>query len=82
MKTLSLSIIALLFSVAFFSCAKEEELANAKSQASLELGIMPLANDNMLLSVAQCPDCVADFNAASSTATTNAVYTLNNSTGA
>jgi hypothetical protein len=82
MKTLSLSIIALLFSVTFFSCAKEEELANAKSQASLELGIMPLANDNMLLSVAQCPDCVADFNAASSTATTNAVYTLNDATGA
>jgi hypothetical protein len=82
MKTLSLSVIALLFSVAFFSCAKEEELANPESLQSLELGIMPLANENMLLSVSQCPDCVPDFNAASSTATTNAVYTLNNSTGA
>jgi hypothetical protein len=81
MKTLSLSVTALLFSVIFFSCAKEEELANTKSQQSLELGIMPLANDNMLLSSAQCPDCVADFNAASSAATTNAVYILNNSTG-
>jgi hypothetical protein len=82
MKTLSLSAIALLFSVTFFSCVKEQELTDSKSLQSLELGIIPLANDNMQLSLTQCPDCVADFNTASSAATANAVYTLNDATGA
>ena len=75
MKTLRLSVIALLLSVVFFSCAKEEELTEP---ASLQLGTIPLATDNTQLLVGQCPDCVADFNALTSSFP---AYTLNNSTG-
>ena len=75
MKTLRLSVIALLLSVVFFSCAKEEELTEP---ASLQLGTIPLATDNTQLLVGQCPDCVADFNALTSSFL---AYTLNNSTG-
>ena len=79
MKTLRLSVIALLFSVFIFSCAKEEEFTNSESN---ELGIIPLADENMQLLVSQCPDCVADFNSTTATAAINAVLTLDNTTGA
>jgi hypothetical protein len=80
MKTLTLSSIALLFICLFFSCAKEEQ--ELQSSQSLELGIMPLAETSLLLESGECPDCVANFDATTSTATTNAVYTMDNSTGA
>jgi hypothetical protein len=81
MKTLTLGSIALLFlSLSFFSCAKPEEELKASSSFELDEQVLPLA-DNQLLLQSQCPDCVSNFDATSSTPASYAVFTLNNSTG-
>jgi hypothetical protein len=81
MKTLTLSSIALLFlSLSFFSCAKPEDELKASSSFELEEQVLPLANNQLLLQ-SQCPDCVSNFDAATSTPASYAVFTLNNSTG-
>lgn len=80
MKTITLSSIALLFlSLSFFSCAKPEEELKLASSTPIEEEILPLAHLSAEPMLTQCPDCVTNFDANTSSASTNAVYNLSSS---